>query len=881
MAGFKDCIQRIINAAGRPVSDEEIHAIFERIHRAALDIKAGRVAGEDVKMGGGKKLKDLNSAIKGTGGDPNTLLQEAAQYAAVELEREAAHVERQANLQLIKMGSRMSEIEQLRAQGVSAIEAPRHTLARDFTGKVNIASLEQKVAGYRAEFERRLTDTWDALGKDFVGFWQDRAKLLDLVRELRGEDTGNAMARRGAQAFHDVAERMRKQFNANGGDIGRLDDWGMPQHHSQERVADAGGMGKTPEQAKQRWIDDILPHLDRERYVDEAGAPFTDDAMREFLGHAWQTIATNGHVNMTPGKAQGVGKRANRHAEHRQIHFKDAESVIAYWDAYGEKTALEILHGHVGQMAKDIAFIEHFGPNPNVTWKTILDDALQRASNAEPINTPKFEGKVANLQNLYNYAAGQTLPTYRRWLRNTADTLSNLNVGGKLGQASIASFYGDKPMYEAVSHLNNLPMYQRWTTELASLDPTNAASHRLLQRQGLMLDSLRSTMQRFGDGLGKTSMTGKIANAVMRLTGMNLVNEGRKGAFGLQLMSAIGHEISRGVEFDGLAQNDMRLLRNYGITKADWDTWKLAQLDSVDLRWTNVEHVLTPEAINRITDEQLKAAHIIGQVDGPDAGDAARMAATVKLLGAVNTESEFAIVTPGWRERAAFYSKIQRGTFDGEIIRSMLQFKSFPWAFFQREMDLIANGQTPLSKAGLGVYLVISTTLVGAMLNQTRDLIAGKDPRGMRDRNWAKFWGAAMVSGGALSIYGDFLYGLNQTRYGSGWAEILSGPTIGPLLEMGLILPLTAAKNRADGKQTHLAAQELTRIKGFVPGNNIFYTKAATDHLLWQRAMEGLSPGYLSRMREQTQKDYNQQWWWNPGTQAPQRAPDFNRAMAR
>lgn len=871
MSGYRDCIARIINAAGRPLSDEEVHAIFERIHRAALDIKAGRVAGEDVKMGRGK-LKDVNADIKATGGNPNTLLQEAAQYAATQLEHEAAQAERRANLQLIKLGSRQAEIEQLRAQGIKAIDAPRETIARNYTGKVNVASLEQKVAGYRGEFERRLVETWDALGNDFLGFWQDRTKLLDLIRELRGQDTGNALARRGAQAFHNVAERMRQEFNGQGGDIGRLDDWGMPQHHSQEKVAKGG---------KQAWTDQILPYLDRERYTDEAGVPFNEDKMREFLSHAWDTIATNGHANMTPGKFQGAGARASRHAEHRQIHFKDAESTIAYWDAYGEKTALEILHGHVETMAKDIAFIEHFGPNPDMTWKTLLDDALKRASMADPVRTPTFEGKVANLQNLYNYAAGKSLPTYRPWLRKTADTLGHLNVAGKLGQAMLASFYGDKPMLEAVSHLNNLPMYQRWTTELASLDPTNGESHRALQRQGLMLDAMRSTMQRFGDHVGNSSFTGKIANAVMRMTGMNLVNEGRKGALGLQLMSAIGHEVSRGVEFDQLPQNDMRLLRNYGITRADWDTWKLAHLDTVNMRWTNVEHVLTPESISRITDDQLRAANVIGQVDGPQAGDAARLRATVKLLGAVNTESDFGIVTPGWRERAAFYSKAQRGTFDGEIIRSMLQFKSFPWAFFQREMDLVANGKTPLSKAGLGVYLVISTTLVGAMLNQTRDVLAGKDPRSMADRNWLKFWGAAMVSGGALSIYGDFLYGLNQTRYGSGWAEILSGPTIGPLLEMGLILPLTAARNRAEGKQTHLAAQEMTRIKGFIPGNNMWYTKAAVDHLIWQRSMEAMSPGYLSKMREQVQKDYNQQWWWNPGTTSPQRAPELARALAR
>jgi hypothetical protein len=95
-----------------------------------------------------------------------------------------------------------------------------------------------------------------------------------------------------------------------------------------------------------------------------------------------------------------------------------------------------------------------------------------------------------------------------------------------------------------------------------------------------------------------------------------------------------------------------------------------------------VDHVLTPESISRIPDDALRTAGIISQAGGAEEAAAARRAAIVKLLGAVNTESEFAIVTPGWRERAQFYGDLQRGTVKGEIARSVLQFKSFPWAMF-------------------------------------------------------------------------------------------------------------------------------------------------------------------------------------------------------
>ncbi len=151
----------------------------------------------------------------------------------------------------------------------------------------------------------------------------------------------------------------------------------------------------------------------------------------------------------------------------------------------------------------------------------------------------------------------------------------------------------------------------------------------------------------------------------------------------------------------------------------------------------------------------------------------------------------------------------------------------------------------------------------------------------MTDENWWKFWGAAFVQGGALGIYGDFLYGANQTRYGSGIIEALSGPTLGPILELGLVQPMTAAKKRMEGKETHLAAQTVQDLKGWVPGGNIWYAKAALDHLIWQRVMDMLSPGYLASIRQRTLKEYGQRWYWNPGDPMPERAPDFGKAVGQ
>lgn len=853
---YLNCLGTLAKAAGRALTDDEAQAIFERVHQAALDIKAGRASPADVTLG--KKLgKDLGV---GTSQDP--IIRQAAERAAAELAHEAALKERQAHLQVVAMGARLSDAMTNRAVGLAPLDAVERTIVRDYSGASKVESLEQRVAGHSADLQRRLLPTWNALGDDFLGFFQDRQKLLTLVRELRGEDTGDALAKQGAKAFHDVAETARQVFNEAGGDIGRLDDWGMPQHHSQEKVALAG---------KQAWVDSILPLLDRSRYVDMGGQAWGDAEMRAFLGHAWDTIATNGIANLEPGKNMGSGKRANRHAESRQIHFKDAESVISYWDTFGERTAVEILMGHVERMAKDIAFVEHFGPNPDTTFRTLRDQALKDAVTADPTKTVQLEGRVKKLDNLYEYAAGRITPSANLTVSKIADGIAHLNSAGKLGGAAIASFFGDKALFEAVSHMNDLPLIDRWTNEISLLNPLNGSDRRLLQSQGLMLESVRSGLSRFYEGLGSTGVTGKFANAVMRLTGMTAINDIRKGAFGLNLMNAIGEEIKAGKSFADLADSDVRTLRNFGINDRDWGVWKLAQLEKI----SGADNVLTPESIARISDNDLRTAGVISQAGGAEEAAKARREAIVKLLGAVNTESDFAVVTPGWKERSQFYADLQRGTVKGEIVRSVLQFKSFPWAQFQRGMDAVTNMDGPASKAAMIAYLIASTTLTGAMIMQTREVLSGKDPRAMVGDDWYKFWGQAFLQGGALGIYGDFLYGANQTRYGSGPLEALAGPTLGPLLEMGVVNPLNAIKANIDGKDSHYAAKTFQNLKGFVPGGNIWYTKAAMDHLVWQQVMELLSPGYLASIRSRTLRDFRQDWWWAPGEFTPERAPAF------
>lgn len=842
------CINALTKAAGRELTDEELAAVFGKIQSTARDLAAGR----DTTGIRAKALKPTENVIR-----------QAAEIEAQTLIADRARAKANAYRQVSTIAARKADVAAMVGGKVSNLDAVRRLIVNDADGRTNEFSLEARTMGVETHLRSKLVDTWDALGRDFFRSFEDAQGQRNLIREMKGEDTGDARAKAGAKGWLDLAEYSRQWFNSLGGHVGKLEDWGLPQHHSQELVAKAG---------QAQWLADVMPMIDRSRYVEIDGTPMTDAQVRDFLSAAWDTISTNGANKIEPGKFQGSGARSNRGSQERQIHFKDAASVIDYWSRYGDKTLPQILMGHVDGIAKDIALLEHFGPNPDATFRMLRDEAFKAQVEANRTKIDKAESQLSALNKRYDYASGKVLPVANRKVARGFQLAQNLNVAGKLGSAFISSLFGDKVMFEALSQVNSLPAMQRWYNEVRLLNPANAAERRALRRQGLMLDYMANSLARYGEELaGGATLDAKLANSVVRVSGLAAVNEWRRGAWALTAMDTLGHMVST-KDFGKVGSDDMRMLGSYGITESDWKVWKLAQLD--DLGHGN-KTALTQEGIGRITD-----ADLIGAGLATDAESAAvvRRDAIVKLLGALSSESRLAVLEPGWNQRARQYAGLQRGNVRDELMRSIYQFKSFPIAQFETMLDIALSRPTTAGKAGYLAAFPILTTLTGAMMVQVQDLLGGKDTRPMMD--W-KFWSAAALKGGTLGLYGDFIYSNSgTTRYGTG-LEALAGPTIGSAFTAATFAVQAANKMGEDPESwPKAAARGLGIAKGFVPGQNLWFSKLVTDHLIFQTAQEFLNPGYLQAMEDRTYNEFGQEWWAPPGASFDElRAPNMGRAL--
>lgn len=1054
----RECMAAAAKVLNRPITQTEARDIEERMRRNARTL-----AQKDPKWS--SKPKDQQAI-------------ETGQAVAMELIGEARLKEKRQALQLAANTRVEQFLVDQEGKGIDRLSAIDRLVAFHADMKSSTVSLEYQARAVREDFIRQLIPVMEASNPKWFGLFENVDGVRAIIKEIHGEDSGNPAAKAGAKIWAKVAADARERFNAAGGDVGQLEDWGAPQHHSQVRVARAGrdewlqslplkerlkakalDTPPPPDWARDTWVSNILPLLKREKYVNEDGRPMTDAQVTDFLKEAWLTIASGGANKLTPGQFKGGGMRANRGNAARQIHFKDADSYIQYQGNFGEKSLYEVLTSHIENISKDIALVENLGPNAELAMRYFREDAVQKATLANPAHTKSIRAHALRSERLFDVVSGKTQPVVSERMARNFDRMRNVLMSARLGGAVISSL-PDEATLHLTAYINNLPHMRIVANELAAMNPLNKMEERVANRAGLGLNTYISSLNRFGqDGFG-ASFTRKLANTVMRVQGLNAITEARRRAFGVTMMSALGRIAQDHESLGKLDPKDKTILESKGVTDEEFQVWRAAEHED----WGNGNNtMLTPDSIYRMADAKIddaiaatsnrfakmkqdqqktidtlkardnedrgwvtsRAAKLstwlakekqrvedkLGKVDAAAKGDVADMHDTIgrlaenldalaeswknppdantpgiegtrpvgfygkgslrskgvdegrareatrqlradiavtkralegkrletlqdffarfrekqaeiadftkssderidrrakvvqrlegeiepaiaaarkdarskavtRLLGTILEESDTAVVEPGARERALTGAGIQRGTIKGELARSFMLFKSFPFAMITKHF---LRGWALPTGAGKAAYLsslIAASTMLGALSMQVKELLSGRDPRNLNPfqgdyggRNWLK----ALLQGGSLGLYGDFLFS-EASSHGQSALTSFLGPVAG---EVDDTLKLTQGNmvQASRGENTDFGAELTKFVQGNLPGANLWYTKAVLDHMIFHNLQEYFSPGYLSRMRKSAYRNFGQQYWWEPGEISPSRAPNLGTAV--
>ncbi|MFJ1336755.1 hypothetical protein ACIKP7_01285 [Pseudomonas caricapapayae] len=719
-----------------------------------------------------------------------------------------------------------------------------------------------------------------ALGDAYIGGLLsdlDRADLVPiLAKGDSDQDIADALWRIGkdldtkdlnpqvveiAKLIQKYQEGARLDANRAGANIGKLPGYIARQSHDSERIGQAGF---------DKWAEEILPRLDPETFKGE-GDPSA------FLKGVYDGLVSGDHLkaqsDVKPNGFRGPANLAKKVSQERVLHFKDGVAWHEYNQLFGTGNLREAVLRGLDLSGQNTGLMRRLGTNPEANLNMAMDVIREDVrKSGDPAALSNFnDARRGPIGNRFKEVSGQTrIPGNATQARVAANVRAWQSLS-KLGGALLSSFT-DLPVaasemrYQGRSFLGSL-------AEMAGglmKGRGSAEQRQILSSYGVYADSMRGEiMRRFS---ADDSVGGKMSRGMslfFRLNGLSWWTDANKASAGLMMSHNLAQ--NKGKAWGSLDSNYKRALGLYDLDAGKWDL-----LREMDMRMADGRDYMTPDGVAGISDERI--GQYLGGLNRPVSEGAireVRQDLERSLRAYVNDRVTYAVLEPDARTRSIMNQGTQPGTVPGDLLRFLTQFKSFPAAYMQKTLgrELYGRGYAPTAlgnnfrggrdlinalRNGNGerlalAQLILWTTAFGYMSTASKDLAKGREPRPADD---PKTWIAAMVQGGGLGIFGDYLFG-EANRFGNSALESAAGPALGTAADLANLW--ARAK---EGDDT--AASALRLAQNNTPFLNLFYTRIALDHLFLFSAQEALSPGSLRRTEERIRQENGQQFLIRP-----------------
>lgn len=816
--GYQACITELQKATGIE-SDDQLEALLETVLR-----RQQRLA-RDPAFAGLSEDAQLMEAARRLGTEIRTA-------AAIEKRNAALNAKRRiARRQFYEAAPDLALGIEAKTVGVNtpfagsrrSVDAQANALRRDY------------LAGMLYDLEREGLDGTVRRGT------LDREWAAELAELNREAGTPGTTGSREALAIAQIVQRYqllaKRNINRAGAWIGDYQGFVAHTGHDPDLIRRAG---------YEAWRDDVLPLLD-ERTFDEVGD------RDEFLRRIWNSLTTGVHLT-ADGMAgfkdpafRGPANLAKKLSQSRILHWRDADAFMTYHGKYIRGSLIESVMRTLDRSARATALMREFGTSPRAEFDADLRWLQETHRDRDPQAVQRLRNRIRALENRFDEIDGTaSMPVNRLGARIGSGWRAVQNMA-KLGGA-VVSAVSDIALKSAELRYQGVNLFEAYGDGVLSVFRGRGSGE--MRR---VADELRAGMDGFVGNIAARfdatdTMPGtlsKIQNGFFRVSGLAYWTDAQRT--GAEMVMARHLANHKAKDFDALPARTRRMLEIFDIAPAEWDLLRAADLTEADGR-----QYMTPSAAKRLTDDEV-AAHLGGK---PSAAQIAefRDGLALKLHSYFADRGEFAVLQPGARERAILRQGLQPGTVTGEAIRLMMQFKSFPTAVITKSLGREIHGGQGRQAAIAGtVHMIVAATLFGYLAKSLKDIARGREPRDPKD---PATWAAAMLQGGALGIYGDFLFG-EYNRFGTGAVATLTGPTVGIVEEVARIWG--RAREGED-----VAPQLFRLMQSNVPFANLIWTDLALDYLVLWQVQEALSPGYLDRMERRIERETGQGFLLRP-----------------
>lgn len=880
-----ECAEAVNQAAGRELTKEELDGIESRI-RMALRGMSRNSPDDFAKMSPAARVSKAAELAK------RWMIEDAVRGHENSIEH-AAKV-----AQLTEFRDRLKPGLQGR---VAAVMQQAFHRAGAWIGDTSVEKNREAVQNH---YLAQLDDVSN-FGQKGWGFTMDLTKQQALMRELYGENSGDAQAKKYAGTIKDVLTRLNQHAALSGVGVHELEGWNVPQPTDWTKV---GGDSEA-------WVNANINRVDRNAYVNADGTRQTMGELGATLKAVHETLATNGANGRAEEEMPNLpGIAGSKRNQTRNLFFKDAQSYIDYMHDYGSSNNVYSLIRSVVQRAStDIALSDTYGRNAEANFSMHLEQAF-----TDDRKAVTGEGNLRKLDSMRR-AAEQQFEVLMRgegtgnalWANRMASArayVSAVKLGG-----GVLSALTDPGMVMLNARVNGISPLKAMGHTIKTLFPGH--EQRAAQDAGLLLHGIQAANNRFGlEDLGGR-VPRFMAQAIHHLSGLSVLDSGIRGGVALSLMDTLGR-ITRDADFAAAKGDHGYLLNAHGVDQRIWDTWHAAELDKGPDGSANL---LTPKnifavpdaamrpvvrdalaaksevyqkAIARLQDKPDYQAEFEKQFGKLEANEMqrARTDAAMKLMATVLTEQQVGARGASGQtigdKSAMGMLKNQKGTFSGEMFRTLMHLKSVPVGILREHWQQSAGLGNPnmasidsrfgtmrsawTYRARYAAY----SMLVGALSYQLKGIARGENPEDMTDPLFAL---KAAVAGGGLGMYGDLLLQDPMTKAQDLGAFIL-GPAAGAVNDAYKIYTSSLHDQAVDGKYNY-GAHVLSFVRSdLTPMMNIWYLKAAFNHAVYQQLQETLNPGYTARSVRNATKQ-GKSFWWQPGESTPSSAPDLSTAV--
>ncbi|MGX9389750.1 hypothetical protein ACWX0K_11010 [Nitrobacteraceae bacterium UC4446_H13] len=666
-----------------------------------------------------------------------------------------------------------------------------------------------------------------------AGLKQDVAGARNLVAELFDVDTGDAVAKAAAAGWREAVEWGSKRVQSAGKIFEEMENWRMPQFWNADRVR-RFGMGE-------EFQRDVLNAVSTGglKLFDKERLEFATDPARikVLVEKAARDIITEA------GSAPAFSK------EMRTFHFEQGRNGFAAFDQLQTKYGagndiIGTLQGHLGAMAREGALVEVLGPQHRATAAMLAKNARHWEAQGKPgqggFRPARALGAEsgAAIDRTYAVLNGTANGVESHFWSGVLGSIRSLLTASSLGSAVVPATVGDSVTAVLAARYNGMEpgrVLARAVEVMAKDNPKLQEDAARLLVTGHAVSDHAIGVMRYSDDVGAPELMRKVSDFVIRASGLSAWTEGMKKAFSLEFLGYVAR--SRDTAYAALDAPFKSFLDRYRISAAEWDY--LRALPTFDIHGATFF----------------------------DSSRAASDEAARKLYEGILQERALAVLEPDARVRGVTTQGARSGSFIGEVARALTMFQSFSLTMIMTHMHALAIRDGVAGNRMMNNVLFYGAHLfAGAAIVQARQVMQGRDPINM---GHPKFWWQSAMQGGGAGYFGDLVGGVAQASDRSIIGKF-SGPIGGLIDDTGrAAAAVTSGKASAGGKGIEL-------LKHITPGSNLWFSRLATDRLIFDQLHAIADPQYrqsFARREQRALKEYGQQSWWRQGELTPERAP--------